>query len=298
MSIGSVGPGSAWDECRKALLKACEDGSLDKALLEIKAGKVHEDREFESTSLEAGSQADGGLAAAAAAGDAAACQEILSRGLTGPNAYGPDGTSPLFAASLWGHAEVVKVLLGARADPCQANRSRAGPSPLHAAALQEHGKVCMMLLGAKADPNTCDGSNISAADYASCSEAVWPQFAAVGCVRVPKEELVERGVIRRVSEALEEELRTAPPKKAPLAGVLPEYSRPGSAYVFSGQHPPRPGSAMPKSLPSGRRQSGPGSARSRPTTQQTIDILGETAPDNRGAASDGTRSAGLRSLGL
>lgn len=228
-----------------------------------------------------GTGVDGGLSAAAAVGDAAACCRILQRGLTSASTCGPDGTSPLTAAALWGHCDVLQLLLDAQADTAQCHR-RNRETALHHAALQEHGKACMLLLQAGADPHALDVRGASPCDFAACSEAVWPHFAAVGCSRPSKEELVARGVIRKASCALERELGGAP------GGVVPEFSRPGSAYVVSALHPPRPGSAA--SFSPGLR---PTLSRggSRP-----IDILAEGEDDEPHAARGSSK--GLRGLGL
>lgn len=226
--------------------------------------------------------ADGGLSAAAASGSAEGCRRILERGLTGPNTHGPDGTTPLCAAALWGHADVVRTLLEAAADPGLTNLGGTQPTALHMAALQEHGKICMQLLSAKADPALRDGNGVSPADFAACSEAVWPLFASTGVERASKEDLVARGVIRRASTNLEEELQADTDGGAAnntfggagtARGVLPDFSRPGSAYVVSAHHPPRPGSSA------GYRPPAMGSARpSSRAASRPIDILDEGEP--------------------
>jgi len=258
---------------------------------------------------------DGGLSAAAASGSFEACRRILARGLTGPCACGPDGTTALCAAALWGHADVARLLLDSAADPGQQNRSGTGPTALHAAALQEHGKVCMVLLEARADPHVADKNGVSPNDYASCSEAVWPLFAAAGCLRARKEDLISKGVIRKASNALENELEAMARREegddAPVGGnrgLLPEFSRPGSAYVFTAHNPPRPGSSASLGAsrrPGSRASSVGGNSRpgSRPVAAGPIDILAEgdeAAPSVSRAtdvALDGTARS-LRSLGL
>lgn len=208
--------------------------------------------------------ADGGLTAAAAAGSMAKCQQILADKPDAHRTWGPDGQAPLCAAAARGHADVVKLLLGARADPALPSRAWPQPRALHAAALQEHGKICMALLTARADPVACDSHGVTPVDYASCSEAVWPHFAALGCARASKEELIAKGVIRKASAALEKELllgplgsdlghgggaAVAPPVASEVdvpavPGLVKEFSRPGSAYVVTKRLPPRPGSAV------------------------------------------------------
>lgn len=228
-----------------------------------------------------GTGVDGGLSAAAAVGDAEACRRILQRGLTDPSTCGPDGTSPLTAAALWGHCDVLQLLLSAQADPSQCNRKNK-ETALHCAALQEHGKACMLLLQAGADPSALDNRGATPCDFAACSEAVWPHFAAVGCCRPSKSDLIARGVIRRASSALEMELGAAP------GGVVPEFSRPGSAYVVSALHPPRPGSAVVLPTPAGQRCLSRGGSR-------PIDILAEGDED---VPSTRPGCNGLQGLGL
>lgn len=256
---------------------------------------------------------DCGLAAAAATGLVQDCHRILECAGSGPNVWGPDGTSPLCAAALWNHPEIVQLLLDAGADPRQPNRSGSFPTALHCAALQEHGKICMTLLQANADPHAVDRSGISPCDYASCSEAIWPLFAARGCVRTPKDELISKGVIRKASAALERELEALTLEDnqclssgSSKAGLIKEFSRPGSAYVVTAHCPPRPGSALP---PGYTRSGSRGAIGSRSGfKQQPIDILAEgdetdggfgakAAPFGTGTNGD-ANSCKLRSLGL
>jgi len=252
---------------------------------------------------------DGGLAAAAACGSLEACREILANGETVPCIWGPDGTTPLCAAALWGHADVVRFLLSAQADPGLANQGGAGITALHAAALHEHGKVCMVLLEARADPLALDCSRNTPSDYAACSEAVWPIFAAAGCARNSKEVLISKGVIRKVSTALEQELEALAAERERSGqgaqiecGLLPEFSRPGSAYVVAVKHPPRPGSALPPGDNGGSAvNSRPGSS-ARMTRTRPIDILAEgdeaACAQPKQAGNMDASHGNLRSLGL
>merc|ERR1712093_539278 len=101
----------------------------------------------------------------------------------------PDGTTPLFAAIMWGHIDVLLVLLEFGAD---ANTPFDGTrwSPLHAAAVQESPKMCQVLLERGADPMLEDEHQRRPVDYASAaSEEVWSQFEERGCARSSKEEL-------------------------------------------------------------------------------------------------------------
>lgn len=260
---------------------------------------------------------DGGLCAAAAAGDVARCRQILERGLTGPCVHGSDGTTPLCAAAMWGQADVVRLLLGAAAETGQRSRGGRGATALHVASLQEHGKVCMLLLERRADALASDDSGVTPRDYASCSDAVWPLFAAAGHERASKEDLVNRRVIRRASLTLEADLGSGAEVGGEAAsgasgasgsgqGILREFSRPGSAYVLSAHHPPRPGSSAggPSMGPLGVPVR-PGSRAQRPA-RAPIDILAEDGPatavaDPFGASARRGSSSGsavLGSLGL
>jgi len=216
---------------------------------------------------------DSGLVAASASGSLEEVRRILKSGVA-PTEVGPDGTTPLCAAAMWGHVEVVELLLAEGAEPGQPNCSGSRPTPLHAAALQEHGKICMRLLAAGADPRMLDASDAAPVDYASCSEAIWPHFAARGCERVCKKDLVQKGVIRKASSMLEQELGASDGPKA-MQGLLPEFSRPGSSYVVTTHFPPRPGSAaVPRRASSTGRLGSASRPGSRAATRP-IDILSE-----------------------
>jgi len=148
----------------------------------------------------------------------------------------------------------------------------------------------MLLLDFKASPQERDVEGVTPCDYASVSEAVWPLFAARGCERVAKAGLVEKGVLRKASSTLELELEAGAGAAAGSGGrgLVPEYSRPGSAYVVTREYPPRPGSAAARSLGGSR----PASSRrgTRP-----IDILEE---EDEGKAEADAAAAGLQSLGI
>lgn len=225
------------------------------------------------------------LTSFAAAGDERGVRRILEADPGAVNELGLDGTSPLCAAALWGHVAVLSLLLEAMASPGLRNDNGPRWTALHAASLQEQGKACMLLLDFKANPQDKDVEGVTACDYASCSEAVWPIFAARGCHRVPKATLIEKGVIRKVSLSLEEKLQAeAAQEEATRRGLLVEYSRPGSSYVVSREFPARPGSSARTGT-----AARPGSSfkASRP-----IDILEEEEIHTEGV------SNGLRSLAL
>jgi len=226
-----------------------------------------------------------------ASGDERGVCRVLEADPGAVNELGLDGTSPLCAAALWGHIDILRRLLDAMASPSIRNDNGPRWTPLHAAALQEEGKACMLLLDYKANPQERDIEGVTPCDYASVSEAVWPLFAARGCERVVKTSLVEKGVLRKASTSLELELQQesgAEPEGGigpGRRGVVTEYSRPGSAYVVSREYPPRPGSAAAMSArPSSR------SAISRKGTRP-IDILEEEEMTE-------SACAGLQSLGI
>mmetsp|Transcript_45133 Transcript_45133/g.125176 ORF Transcript_45133/g.125176 Transcript_45133/m.125176 type:complete len:244 (-) Transcript_45133:99-830(-) len=228
------------------------------------------------------------LATFAANGDERGVRRVIAADPGSVNELGLDGTSPLCAAALWGNVDVLRLLLDSMASPGLRNESGPRWTPLHAAALQEQGKVCMLLLDYKADPQESDTEGVTPCDYASCSEAVWPIFASRGCERMPKEQLVSKGVLRRASSALENQLAQEANMDAALGGassrrgLVTEYSRPGSSYVVAREYPPRPGSSV-----GGRR-----TPASRQNSGRPIDILEE---EDTGTASART---GLRSLGI
>jgi len=223
------------------------------------------------------------LATFAATGDERGVRRVIAADPGSVNEPGVDGTTPLCAAALWGYTQIVTTLLEAMAAPDLRNESGPRWTALHAASLQEHGKVCMLLLNAKANPVEKDAEGVSPCDYASCSEAVWPIFSSRGCARVPKPNLVEKGVIRKASSALETELQAAAEGGVGQRGIIPEYSRPGSSYVVTREHPPRPGSSAY------RQGSRPGSQRK---VTRPIDILEEEDEKVKSV------SQGLSSLGI
>lgn len=219
------------------------------------------------------------LTAFAASGDENGVRRVIEADPGSVNELGLDGTSPLCAAAMWGHVNILKTLLDSMASPALRNENGPQWTPLHAAALQEEGKACMLLMEGRANPLEKDTEGITPCDYASVSEAVWPLFAARGCDRQSKSELIQKGVLRKASSTLEKQLEREALEGPTRRGVVFEYSRPGSSYVVSREFPPRPGSQMGGRLPTASRQSRP------------IDIL-EEEPQAEELAN------GLRSLGM
>eukprot|EP00438_Fugacium_kawagutii_P022843 Skav230318 [mRNA] locus=scaffold430:404318:406947:+ [translate_table: standard] len=136
------------------------------------------------------------LTSFAACGDANGVARVIEADPGSVNELGLDGTSPLCAAAMWGHVNILKTLLDSMASPALQNENGPQWTPLHAAALQEEGKACMLLLDRHADPLAKDKEGITPCDYASVSEAVWPLFAAKGCQRQVKSDLIQKGVLR------------------------------------------------------------------------------------------------------
>ncbi len=172
---------------------------------------------------------------ATANGQVDAVKELLEA-KADPNKLGPDGTSALCAAALWGNDELVGVLIEGGADVNMQNEGTKWTA-LHAAAFQEHGKVCHILLMSGAKVGIADAQGCTPADYASIAEPIWPFFAAKGAVRSSKTELVRKGIIRkktgdspRVEDGDED-------------GGIKGLSRPGSAYVRVQRNPFASGAA-------------------------------------------------------
>lgn len=192
------------------------------------------------------------LAGFAANGDVAAMRGAVERGEP-VDSPGADGTTPLCAAVMWGQEGSVMTLLelGANVNALSSGSMTA----LHAACLQEDGKMALLLLNSGGDPLQPDGEGVTPADYASCSDAVWPLFASKGVPRTGKQELLAKKVIRKT---IEEET----PQQAGFHGQVAHVSRPGSSYVVAKNHPEPRGRQTPKA--------------SRP-----IDILADVPEDPR-----------------
>eukprot|EP00002_Diphylleia_rotans_P040628 TRINITY_DN9679_c0_g1_i1.p1 TRINITY_DN9679_c0_g1~~TRINITY_DN9679_c0_g1_i1.p1 ORF type:complete len:235 (+),score=53.27 TRINITY_DN9679_c0_g1_i1:73-777(+) len=194
------------------------------------------------------------LCSAAANGDEKAVERLLQDPSVNVNQISDDGSSALFVASFWGYASIVKKLIDRGADVNFRNKANMW-TPLHAAAFQEHGPVILKLITTKGiDLTAVDSLGRTAVDFASVSEAIWPLFGAQGCKRTSKEDLIAKGVIRKVET---ESQSSGNPSSAPSApsGRLAALSRPGSAYVVQINPNQRPTSASRRTLmsASGRR---------------------------------------------
>lgn len=172
------------------------------------------------------------FAEAAANGSRSTVEFLLESGAS-IDAPGRDGTTPLCAAALWGNDAMVAFLLQRGADPSARNEG-TGWTALHAAAFQEHGKVVRILLEHGADPKMADAERRTPVDYASISEAIWPFFAAKGCVKSSKAELIAKGIIRKIQDQPEQ--GAYPSDKN--ADSISAFSRPGSSYTRAQVQPP------------------------------------------------------------
>jgi len=177
---------------------------------------------------------------------------VLERTKCDPNELGPDGTSPLCVAALWGNDKMVECLVSNGAKVNVRNRGTEW-TPLHAATFQEHGKVVHKLLRLGANMEAKDHRGRTPKDYASISETIWPFFESKGYRRTSKHELVRKGIIRKIEEtktqlsskiqdslsAAEESVRA----KSTMVQRLKYFSRPGSSYAKCDYNPLRPLSA-------------------------------------------------------
>lgn len=137
--------------------------------------------------------------------------------------------SQLYIACFWGFYDVVKTLLDKGADINAQNRDTLW-TPLHAATFQEHGKIVMLLLERNAQPELPDSEGRSAKDFASASDKVWSHFAALSCHRTSKQELIEKGIIKKLDDSSRVG-SAGRPGSGPKARIA-AFSRPGSAYVL------------------------------------------------------------------
>lgn len=140
------------------------------------------------------------------------------------NGRSKDGMTPLGIAAFWGYADIVELLLNHGADVNLANKGTLW-TPLHSAAFQGHGKVIMKLMEHSPDLNLKDNQGRTATDFASAMDAIWPFFAAAGCRRTTKAQLIDMDIVKKV---------TKPDPNIPKSEYA-HFSRPGSAYIMKPQ---------------------------------------------------------------
>ncbi len=188
--------------------------------------------------LHEGSIRRASLAEACALGLTSTVEFLIDLEDTDLDECGPDGCSPLNIAATWGYVEIVRKLLDAGCDPNQRNEDATNSTALHAAANQEHGPIILALLSAGADAMLEDADGRTACDFASVSDALWPLFAARGYSRTPKDVLIVKRVIHKVTDPAVSDVADATADSGgggsdDRPSTLPFYSRPGSAYVRS-----------------------------------------------------------------
>lgn len=168
-----------------------------------------------------------GLSTLAQKGNDELVDKFLTENVTITGGTSEQKQSQLYIASFWGFYDVVKSLVEGGAE---INVQNSGTlwTPLHAAAFQEHGKIVMYLLEKGVDPHIKDSEGRSPADFASASDKVWAHFAASGCTRTSKQELVKKLIIRKVSDPATSNTRPHSSSTLRLSSV----SRPDSAYAI------------------------------------------------------------------
>eukprot|EP00051_Salpingoeca_urceolata_P002131 m.47478 g.47478 ORF g.47478 m.47478 type:complete len:245 (-) comp11921_c0_seq2:73-807(-) len=117
---------------------------------------------------------------------------------------------------------------------CNVNLANEGTgwTPLHAAVFQEHGACVLALLDGGADPMIKDAAGRAPCHIAAASDKIWGHFAVLGCTRLTKAELVERGIVSRVAS------QQQPQQQQHLqGGFMASFSRPDSAYAVRATDP-------------------------------------------------------------
>ncbi|KAH9503707.1 Dauer abnormal formation protein 25 [Bulinus truncatus] len=135
--------------------------------------------------------------AAVGAGDYEVVEQLLKSGAD-PNNRCADGMTLLAIASFWGYDSIVQLLIQYGADVNNFNKGTLW-TPLHCAAFQGHGKVIMTLLESKADLFQADAQGRTAIDFASALDSIWAFFAAAGCKRTPKDDLIKMNIIKKTN---------------------------------------------------------------------------------------------------
>ncbi|XP_032229259.1 ankyrin repeat and SOCS box protein 3 [Nematostella vectensis] len=163
------------------------------------------------------------LTTASANGDEKEVSYLLEHGAN-PNSYSSQGFLPLSIAAFWGYSNIVRLLLKNGADVNGCNKGTKWTA-LHCASFQGHGKVVMVIMEYSPDLHLQDSLGRTPIDFASALDNIWPFFAAAGCQRTSKTELVRLDIVKKVS-AREEQI--------PVSDKA-YFSRPGSAYVIQTQ---------------------------------------------------------------
>ncbi|MEA2552351.1 MAG: uncharacterized protein QOJ65_527 [Fimbriimonadaceae bacterium] len=91
---------------------------------------------------------------AAALGDEHAMAQFLTADPSVANTFSADGFTPLGLAAYFGHAEMVRQLLAAGADPNVASTNALGVLPLHSALSNGHKEIARALIEAGTKVNT------------------------------------------------------------------------------------------------------------------------------------------------
>ncbi|XP_013381696.1 ankyrin repeat domain-containing protein 49 [Lingula anatina] len=164
------------------------------------------------------------LATAAANGDVFLIKDLLQRGGADINLKSSDGMTPLSVAAFWGYSDIVQLLLEHGADVNSCNSGTMWTA-LHCAAFQGHGKVIMKIMEYKPNLSCKDNQGRTAADFASALDAIWPFFAAAGCKRTSKADLIKMNIVRKVS---------SDDASVPQSDIA-HFSRPGSSYAMRSQ---------------------------------------------------------------
>eukprot|EP00112_Aurelia_sp_Birch-Aquarium-sp1_P023133 Seg6780.1 transcript_id=Seg6780.1/GoldUCD/mRNA.D3Y31 product="Homeobox protein Wariai" protein_id=Seg6780.1/GoldUCD/D3Y31 len=139
------------------------------------------------------------LSTLAQKGDEKLVELFMTENISLGNETKETSKSQLYVASFWGLHDVVKALIENGTDiNCQNDKTKW--TPLHAAAFQEHGKVIMLLLESGADPEIEDFWSRTPKDFASASDKIWSLFAASGCTRTTKQELIGKKVLQKSYE--------------------------------------------------------------------------------------------------
>lgn len=102
---------------------------------------------------------------ASALGDAHRLAEHLQRDPELHRRHSVDGFTPLGFAAYFGHAETVRQLLGAGADPNLASTNADKVAPLHSALAGGHKEIARMLVEAGADVNAASSAGYTPLHY-------------------------------------------------------------------------------------------------------------------------------------